>query len=78
MNTADSMVGSAGRLSTPRTIRCSGTVIVHADQSLTCSDPACTQSEDRSAWIGCHALFVGCAALDGTALCPRCTPAITA
>ena len=54
-------------------LTCAGTVTVHRDHSVTCSDDACPRDLNRGRWFSMHTRFVQCAEVrDTTHRCPEC------
>lgn len=59
---------------------CPGIVVVHHDQSMTCTQPSCQADGDlyprgSEGWILAHVAFYGCDVV--LRQCPRCAPAPT-
>ena len=53
-------------------VHCAGTIIVHVDRSLTCTDGECRVPPTRAHVVSGHAWFLPCHSLDQTQVCPRC------
>src|ERR1700719_1008601 len=48
-------------------LECQGTVVVHRDQSVSCTDDTCPRDLPRGTWFSLHSSFVRCStALGGT------------
>jgi len=54
-------------------LKCDGTVIVHQDRSLTCSNSSCTVMAAVEAVTSWHQRFVACRQVFGEEGCPRCS-----
>lgn len=50
---------------------CAGTVIVHSDRTMTCTDPDCPIPAG-AAFMAHHVVYVACNSLGHDEPCPRC------
>jgi len=53
-------------------LHCGGTVLVHDDRGLTCTDAACCVGASVEATVSFHSSFVACSDVFSEAGCPRC------
>jgi len=51
---------------------CSGTVTIHRDNAMTCTNPDCPRHVTRDTWFGLHSNFLSCAAVHGPRGCSDC------
>jgi hypothetical protein len=51
---------------------CSGTVGVHRDEAVTCTDDTCPRDLPKALWFSLHSSFVRCGTALDTGDCPNC------
>ncbi|MGA2521940.1 MAG: hypothetical protein ABSG81_14130 [Acidimicrobiales bacterium] len=51
---------------------CSGTVLVHEDDAVTCTSDECPRHLARTKWFSVHSTFVPCRTVAGPEGCPDC------
>jgi hypothetical protein len=67
------MVGSRGEtMGTTLFLECSGAVVVHRDQSVSCTDDTCPRDLPKVMWFNLHSSFVRCSTALGGAGCLYC------
>ena len=63
---------TGGTMGTTSVLACSGTVVVHRDQSVSCTDDTCPRDLPRGTWFSLHSSFVRCSIALGGDGCLYC------
>ena len=53
-------------------LECPGTVVIHQDESVSCTENTCPGDLPRGPWFSLHSSFVRCSAALGGSGCPSC------
>lgn len=53
-------------------LECFGTVVIHRDQSVSCTDDTCPHDLPRGTWFSLHSSFVRCSTALGGEGCASC------
>ena len=61
-----------GTMRSTSLLECSGTVGVHRDEAVTCTDDTCPRDLPMAMWFSLHSSFVRCSAALDTDDCPNC------
>ena len=63
---------TGGTMQSTSSLECSGTVGVHRDEAVTCTDDTCPTELPMAMWFSLHSTFVRCSTALHTDDCPNC------
>ena len=64
--------GVGGTMRTTSLVECPGAVVVHRDQSVSCTDDTCPRDLPKALWFSLHSSFASCSTALGGDGCLYC------